>query len=57
MNYLEFVTIATQGLPAGIDYTKYLGVPNKANQYSERDALSARIHCKVIASTIALSIK
>jgi hypothetical protein len=49
MNYSEYVAIATQGLPAGIDYTQYLGRPNYANQYLETDALRARAMCKTIA--------
>jgi hypothetical protein len=57
MNYSEYVAIATQGLPAGIDYTQYLGAPNNANQYSERDALGARIHCKIIAAKLTRSVK
>jgi hypothetical protein len=57
MTYSEYAAIATQGLPAGIDYTQYLGAPNNANQYSERDALGARIHCKIIAAKLTRSVK
>jgi hypothetical protein len=55
MTYQEKLTLATQGLPTNIDYSKYLKQTSKSNNYSKLDAQN----WKFIAQTVAknLSIK
>ena len=55
MNHTQYLDFATAGLPQGIDYLKYLGAPNHANQYSERDAFNARAMCKTVARVLLVS--
>lgn len=52
--YEEQLAFATEGLPTHLDYVKYLGVPNKANQYSRTDILFARDVCKTVASKLLI---
>lgn len=54
LNYDQYLTIATAGLPDHIDFTQYLGAPNYANQYLESDALRARAMCKTIARLLLI---
>ena len=52
INYSQYVAIATKDLPSQIDYTKYLGAPNKSNMYSSRDAQNAHSICKHVARVL-----
>jgi hypothetical protein len=52
--YQEMIEISIKDLPSNIDYTKYFGQPNKANQYSHSDVLFAKDMCKTVAKNLAV---